>query len=88
VATIIPNLTRAARPYALIENVVTHAAYRRRGLGRSVMQAALDRCWSAGCYKVMLLSEMQRREVHRFYEELGFDRSSKQGFLIRPPEKE
>src|SRR5271163_1971150 len=48
----IPNLTRGARPYSLIENVVTHSDYRRRGLARSVIVAALDAAWARDCYKV------------------------------------
>jgi hypothetical protein len=40
--TVIPNLTRACRPYALIENVVTDAAFRSRGWGRNVLSVALD----------------------------------------------
>src|SRR5712671_5925033 len=48
-ATVVPNLTRGARPYALIENVVTHAAYRRRGIGSALLRAMLDRCWARRC---------------------------------------
>jgi GNAT superfamily N-acetyltransferase len=81
-ACIIPNLTRGARPYAVVENVVMHASHRRRGIGMKVMQALLERCWARGCYKVMLMSGMNRAGVHGFYEALGFDKTSKQAFVI------
>jgi GNAT superfamily N-acetyltransferase len=81
-AAVIPNLTRGARPYAVIENVVTDARYRRRGIGASVVRALLDRCWARRCYKVMLMSGASRTEIHGFYESLGFDKKSKQAFVI------
>ena len=81
--TIVPNLTRGARPYAVIENVFTDAAFRRQGLGSAVIQELLSRCWDAGCYKVMLLSGAGRDAAHAFYEHNGFDRGAKQGFIIR-----
>ena len=82
--TIIPNLTRGARSYGLIENVVTHADYRRLGLGRAVVSRALEQAWSRGCYKVMLMSGAARQSIHSFYEALGFDRDAKQAFVMRP----
>ena len=51
--TIILNLTRGARPYGVIENVVTHPDFRRRGIGTQILQAALRLAWEQGCYKVM-----------------------------------
>jgi GNAT superfamily N-acetyltransferase len=82
-AAIVPNLTRGARPYAVIENVVTHPDSRRLGLGSAVLQDLLSRCWEMGCYKVMLLSAAERGAAHEFYERNGFDKRAKQGFIIR-----
>ena len=54
--TIIPNLTRACRPYGVIENVVTHTVHRGDGWGRALLQRTLAHAWRERCYKVMLMT--------------------------------
>ena len=83
--TVIPNLTRAARPYGVIENVVTHAAHRRQGHGQAVLAHALSLAWAQDCYKVMLLTGRKDEATFSFYESAGFDRHGKQAFIARPP---
>ena len=82
--TIIPNLTRGCRPYGVVENVVTHMAYRRRGYAKAVLLNALRNAWAANCYKVMLLTGRKDEATFRFYESVGFDRNGKQAFIARP----
>lgn len=84
ILTIIPNLTRGARPYGLIENVVTHGDYRRRGIGTGLLHHALQIAWDKNCYKVMLLTRSKEDSVHRFYEAAGFTKGIKTGFVATP----
>ncbi|MDZ8227581.1 GNAT family N-acetyltransferase [Nostoc sp. ChiVER01] len=84
ILTIIPNLTRGARPYGLIENVITHPDYRRQGVGKRLIYHALQSAWSHNCYKVMLLSGSQTKEVLQFYEKTGFKKGIKTGFVATP----
>ena len=77
------NLTRKGRPVGLIENVVTHADYRNRGLGKNVIQSAISYARRENCYKVMLLSGSDRKEAHKLYESLGFDSAKKVGFVLK-----
>jgi GNAT superfamily N-acetyltransferase len=81
---IIPNLASGGRPIGLIEHVITGQAFRRRGLGRAVLQAALQRAWARGCCKVLLLSGAQRPQAHRLYESVGFDGDVERGFVAKP----
>lgn len=78
--TIIPNLTRTGRPYAVIENVITHPDVRRRGFGRATIQLLLGFAREHNCYKVMLLSSNKRKESHEFYRSIGFSDDAKCGF--------
>ncbi len=79
---IIPNLTRGAKSFGVIENVVTHPGQRRTGLARAILAAALEAAWKAGCYKVMLASGRDE-DTLRFYERCGFKRGSKTHFEAR-----
>ena len=84
--SIIPNLTRNMRPYGLIENVVTAPEHRKKGHATSVLRAALKDAWAENCYKVMLLTGSKKEETLRFYENAGFLRNIKTGFIAYPKE--
>lgn len=79
---IVPNLTRSGRPFAVLENVVTHADYRGQGFGQTLLAAVIDHAWLADCYKIMLQTGSTKPEVLGFYQSLGFT-NSKTGFEMR-----
>lgn len=80
---IIPNLTRLGSSIAFVENVVTDKEYRGQGLGRKVMEKAIDFARENNCYKVILQSASFRKEAHQFYKNLGFDGESKKAFIMK-----
>ena len=81
VCVVVPNLTRGVRPYALIENVVTHADFRGRGYASRCLARAVELAREAGCYKVMLLTGSKEEATLRFYERAGFNRADKTAFI-------
>ena len=82
---IIANLTHNVRPYALIENVVTHEAYRGRGLATALMAKADEMARRMGCYKMMLLTGSKREETLNFYRQCGYNTEDKTAFHKRLP---
>ena len=56
VCVIIPNLTRNVRPYAFVENVVTHGEYRKKGYATDCLNFAKKIAEKNHCYKMMLLT--------------------------------
>lgn len=81
---VVPNMTRGASPYAVIENVVVDEFRRNSGLGKQLMAATLQHAWEAGCYKAMLLTGSKRPQTHAFYRACGFSGDAKTAFLARP----
>ena len=81
VCVIIPNLSRNVRPYAFVENVVTHAGYRKRGLAHACLDHAREIAKNANCYKMMLLTGSKRPETLAFYEHAGYNCTDKTAFI-------
>lgn len=81
VLVIIKNLTRNARPYALIENVVTHEKYRNKGYGTALLKRAVQIAKENNCYKVMLMTSRKEESTLRFYEKAGFNKGEKTAFI-------
>ena len=86
--TVIPTLGHGAQPFAVVENVVTHAGHRRRGHGRAVLRAACAAAKAAGCYKLCLSTGSKQEATMRFYESEDFERGTKTFFEIRWPDSQ
>ena len=73
VCVIIPNLTRNIRPYAFIENVVTHSDYRKQGYATACLNYARDIAKKENCYKMMLLTGSKDESTLNFYKQVGYN---------------
>ncbi len=71
---IMDNLAHLGAPSGIAEDVVMSSTWRGQGVGRQMMLFAMEACRKAGCYKLMLSSNLKREPAHRFYEELGFQK--------------
>ncbi|MBN8217747.1 MAG: GNAT family N-acetyltransferase [Spirochaetes bacterium] len=80
---LIPNLTHGMKPYALIENVVTHSDHRGRGYATALMSHASQIAFRAGAYKIMLMTGSKKESTHGFYENCGFTAKEKTAFVKR-----
>ena len=83
VCVIIPNLTRNVRPYAFVENVVTHEDYRKKGYGTACLNRAKEIAEGNNCYKIMLLTGSKNPETLNFYKNAGYNSSDKTAFIQR-----
>jgi len=71
---IMDNMAKRGKRSGIVEDVAVHPHYRGQGIGRSMMEHALEQCRLAACYKLTLSSNLKREDAHRFYDALGFTR--------------
>lgn len=67
-----PGLSRQGASRATIEAVRVAAAERSQGIGRAMIEWAMERARARGCAVVQLTTDRSRVNAHRFYERLGF----------------
>ncbi len=70
--TFIPGISMQGAKRLLIEAVRVDVEYRGRGIGKKMMEWAIERARAEGCLTVQLTTNAERKDAHRFYENLGF----------------
>ena len=81
VCVIIPNLTRNVRPYAFLENIVTHKDYRGQVLASECLEYAKQIAKDCNCYKMMLMTGSRKKETLDFYKRCGYNSTDKTAFI-------
>jgi len=69
---IMDNLAHKGKRSGVIEDIVVDNDYRSKGIGRRMMDFAMNACKNNDCYKLTLSSSINRERAHKFYEELEF----------------
>ena len=80
---IIESLTHNVRPFAVIENAVTHADYRNRGYASALLEKASEIAEERRCYKVFLETGSNKESTLNFYRKNGFEIDKKHSCLKR-----
>ena len=80
---IVETLTHNVRPYAVIENVVTHGDYRNRGFASALLERASELAKERHCYKVFLETGSNKESTLNFYRNNGFAIDEKHSCLKR-----
>jgi len=70
--TFTPSISFQGGKRATIESVRVDAKYRGQGIGKQLMQWAIERAKAENCFAMQLTTNADRKDAHRFYEDLGF----------------
>jgi ribosomal protein S18 acetylase RimI-like enzyme len=60
-------------PSGLIDELVVSRNFRGQGIGRLLMDAAVNRCRGLGCCEVEVSTERSNLQAQEFYRRCGFD---------------
>lgn len=59
--------------YAVLDALTVTPKLRSHGIGKQIMKTAMKLSADAGCYKLMLSSNLKRERAHQFYQSLGLE---------------
>ena len=68
---------------SIVEDVVVDPSFRRLGIARALVQAAIDFARQAGANGVALTSNPKREAANRMYQSMGFERRETNSYFYR-----
>ncbi len=71
---IMDNLAHLGKKSAVVEDVGVLPEFQGQGVGKIMMEFAMQEARKNRCYKLVLSSNAKRERAHQFYDSLGFDR--------------
>jgi len=75
-STSVMRVLHRPAPVGRISMMVIEEALRSQGIGAQLVEAAEQALAAQGCYMIEVTSHVRRTEAHRFYERLGYERTS------------
>ena len=70
---IMDNLGHLGATSAIVEDVAVSPSSQGQGVGKAMMQHAMELARAAGCYKLVVSSGKNRADAHEFYKSLGWE---------------
>ncbi|MEZ5428297.1 MAG: GNAT family N-acetyltransferase [Pyrinomonadaceae bacterium] len=70
--TFTPSISFQGSKRATVESVRVDEKYRGQGIGKKLMEWAIERARRVDCLTMQLTTNNERTDAHRFYENLGF----------------
>ena len=75
-STSVMRVLHRPAPVGRISMMVVDETLRSRGIGAALVRGAEEALAGQGCYMVEVTSNARRTEAHRFYERLGYEKTS------------
>lgn len=60
-------------PFGLMEDVFVDESLRGHGVGTELVNKIIEKAKDLGCYKLIATSRHGRKELHKWYEKIGFE---------------
>lgn len=73
--TFTPSISFQGGKRATVESVRVDSQFRGRGIGKELMLWAIERARKENCIALQLTTNAERKDAHRFYENLGFKKT-------------
>lgn len=74
------DLVGDCKDFILVENLIVHKDYRKKGIGKGLMSYIEKLAFEREVYFIQFVSSANRTDAHHFYESLGYKMEDSKGF--------